>query len=133
MSLGKQYIVRLISSQDHTVSKQELIQTIRETGTDRYDKDHKQIFDYFYGPHKVDFFGIAVSKDDLEDFIITEVETFGHKTMGDRNTFIRPDICIIYDSGKCEMVKNVYEDKVDSDCFRFKTKPLNALIEVREV
>lgn len=133
MAAGTQIIVRLISSEDHIISKKDLLQTIRDTGTDRYDKDKKQVFDYFYGPHRVEFFSTIVEEADVEDAIKRMKDEFGAKTLGDRQKFVTPDIAILYKADECDMVQHVYEERLTSDCFRFRKNPKSALIEVREV
>ena len=133
MTTGKQLIVRLISSEDHAVSKEELLQTIKETGTDRYDTERKQIFDYFYGPHRVDFFGTIVETPELESSLQKLKDEFSAKAMGDRQKHVVPDIAIIYNTGRCDMVQHVYDGRLTSDCFRFIGAPIEALEEVREI
>ena len=49
-------LIRLISSKDHDISRDELVEIIRRTGTDRYDADRKHIFYDHYGKHDFDFF-----------------------------------------------------------------------------
>lgn len=115
------------------MSINELIEIIKKTGTDRYDPDRKQIFDHFYGKHDVHFFAEAVAAEDLEEKLKENIKRFPERTKGDRGVAVVPDIAIIYDASKCEMIMNVYDDHDTSDCFRFKSNPKDALIEVREL
>ncbi len=131
--MPKQYIVRLISSEDHDMPKQELIKQIRETGRDRYDVNRKPIFDDFYGKYKVDFFGTLVEATDLNKSISKMKNEFAEKTHGDRDRKITPDIALIYKADRCRMVQRVYEDQLASDCFQFLGNPKEALEEVREI
>lgn len=133
MSGTKQYIVRLVSSEDHDLSRKELSKIIRETGRDRYDEKRKQMFDDFYGKHQVDFFGTIVEATDLDKQIKHMQQAFGGKTLGDRGKHVTPDIAIIYNANGCNMIQHVYEDRLTSDCFQFVGSAKNALEEVREL
>lgn len=129
----KQYIVRLISSKDHDLSKQEILAHIKNIGKDRYDPDRKQIFDDFYGKHKVDFFGTIVEAKKLNKYLTDMKKDFGNKTMGDREKRVIPDIALIYKATHCQMIQHVYEDRLTSDCFQFIGNAKDALEEVREL
>lgn len=127
------YLIRVLSSKDHDMSQDELVALIKKTGTDRYDPERKQIFDHFYGKHDVHFFADRTEDDDYEEKLAEVVRLFPKKTKGDRSIAVVPDIAIVYDASKCEMVMNVYDDHETSDCFRFKGNPKDALIEVRKI
>lgn len=133
MSTTKQYIVRLISSKDHDMSRSELVKVIQETGRDRYDENRKQIFDDFYGRHNVDFFGTIVEAAELDKSILKMQKEFGTKTLGDRAKHVIPDVAIIYSANGCNMIQHVYEDRLTSDCFQFVGSAKDALQEVREL
>ncbi len=126
-------LIRLISSEDHDISRDELVNIIRKTGTDRYDRRRKHIFFDFYGKHDFDFFAGRSSTESLEEDIKEAVRLFPERTKGDRGNAVHPDIVIIYDSSKCTELDGVYDYKSGSDCFKFKTNPLDALVEVRVV
>ena len=121
------YIVRLISSEDHNISKSELLRKIKSTGSDKYDSGHKQIFNDFYKKHDVDFFGIAIDDGKLNASLPQLKRGFAQKTQGDRGRRVVPDIAIIYKVDGCEMITNVYKNVVASDCFRFKTNAMTLL------
>lgn len=133
MATGRQYIIRLISSADHNIPKAKLLQIIKETGRDRYDEGRKQLFDDFYANHGVDFFGTAVSGDQLDAQIARLAQEFAQKTANDRSRAIVPDIAIVYDAKHCQMITDVYDDNTESDCYRFVGDPTDALHEVREI
>jgi hypothetical protein len=126
-------LIRLVSSGDHKLGRDELVKIIRSTGTDRYDPDRKQMFDDFYGKHRVDFFAGSATKENLEKEISEAIEKLPARTKGDRGYEVVPDILILYDASKCEMIDGVYDYKSGSDCYRFITKPIDALLEVREI
>jgi len=130
---NNKFLIRLLSSKDHNMSVDELIKIIKETGTDRYDKQRKQIFDHFYKKHNVHFFAEQTSEDNFEPKLNEALKMFPERTKGDRQIAVIPDIAIIYDASKCEMIMNVYDDHETSDCFRFKSDPKDALIEVRKI
>lgn len=127
------YLIRVLSSKDHDMSQDELITLIKKTGTDRYNPERKQIFNDFYGKHDVHFFADRTADEDYEDKLTEVIRLFPKRTKGDRNVAVIPDIAIIYDASKCEMIMNVYDDHETSDCFRFKSIPKDALIEVRKL
>lgn len=124
-------LIRLISSNDHNISRDELVEIIRSTGTDKYDKNRKHVFYNFYGKHDFDFFAGKSSVKTLEKDIEEAVKLLPSRTKGDRGYEVNPDIIIIYDSSKCNELDGVYDYKSGSDCFKFISNPLDALIEVR--
>ncbi len=126
-------LIRLISSEDHDIACDELVDNIKRTGTDRYDKERKYIFFDHYGKHDFDFFAGTSTIETLENDIKEAVRLFPERTRGDRGIAVHPDIVIIYDSSKCTELNGVYDYKSGSDCFKFKTNPLDALVEVRVI
>ena len=131
--MPKNFLVRLISSSDHAISQDELIEIIKNTGTDRYDTQRLQQFNDFYANHNVDFFAESTDKEHIELKIKQMAAEFPDKTRSDRQMALRPDIAIVYDAAKCRMIKDVYESQSHSDCYQFITKPIDALIEVRSL
>ena len=126
-------VFRLLSSNEHNLTVDELIDVIEKTGTDRYDKSRKQVFDDFYGKHDFDFFGTETDDKNADKDITYWVSEFPKKTLGDRKYEVHPDIAIIYRSDRCKMIKNVYDYQEHSDCYKFVGSPLEALIEVRKL
>ena len=131
--MTKQRLVRLISSKSHQLPLEELVQVIHDSGTDRYDADRSLIFNDYYKKYNVDFFAEKVAEPKLDEKIKDMMIEFPNKTTEDRGNAVSPDIAIIYDAEKCEMIENVYNGQFESDCFRFKTLPKDALVEVRIV
>lgn len=124
-------LIRLISSKDHDITRDNLIEIIKNTGTDRYDQKRQHIFYDHYGKHDFDFFAGQSSTETLEDDIIEAVRLLPSRTKGDRGYEVNPDIVIINDGDKCTELDGVYDYKSGSDCFKCKISPLDALIEVR--
>lgn len=119
--LGKKVLIRCVGSKDHVELKiNELVDTIKKIGTDRYDPKRKMIFHDFYSKHNPDLFA--------SPFIVTEttpsmrelIEEFYEKTTGDRKIGVRADVILVYDPKKFKMIKHVYENQEWSDCFTFK-------------
>lgn len=131
--MNLKYLIRLLSSNDHDMTCDELIHKIQKTGTDRYDPERKQVFDHFYARHDVQFFAEKTAEDDYEPILQKLIEKFPGRTKGDRGRAVVPDIAIVYDAQKCEMIMNVYDDHETSDCFRFIGNPKDALVEVRKI
>lgn len=125
------YLVRLISSEEHpTMSAVSLLNLIAKIGIDRYDPARKSIFTEHYDGHVIDFFATAVDhRPTIKELKVLQHE-FLAKSAGDREPAIKPDIAIIYDASKCEMVQNVYPGVVESDCYRFISDPKEALVDV---
>lgn len=124
-------LIRLISSKDHHISRDKLVNIIRTTGTDRYDPNRKTVFDEYYGKHEFDFFAGASSTETLENDIEEAVRLLPSRTKGDRGYEVHPDILVVYDADKCTELDGVYDYKTGSDCYKFKSSPLEALVEVR--
>ena len=124
-------LIRLISSKDHDIPRDELIETIRKIGTDRYDPKRKHVFYDYYGKHDFDFFAQKSTTETLEADIKEAVSLLPERTKGDRGYAVIPDIVIIYDGEKCIELDGVYDYKSGSDCYKCKTSPLDALLEVR--
>lgn len=126
-------LIRLISSKDHDIPRDALIEIIRKTGTDRYDPKRKHVFYDYYGKHDFDFFAQESTTETLEVDIKEAVRLLPERTKGDRGYAVIPDIVIIYDGEKCAELDGVYDYKSGSDCYKCKTSPLDALLEVRSL
>jgi hypothetical protein len=131
--MNKSRLIRLISSKDHNISHDELIEKIKNTGTDWYDPKRKHLFHDFYGRHDFDFFAQKSIIETLEADIQEAVKLFPDRTKGDRRYAVVPDIVIIYDGEKCAELDGVYDYKSGSDCFKCKTSPKDVLLEVRVI
>jgi len=131
MSNGR--LIRLISSKNHGISRDELVKIIKNTGKDWYDPKRKHVFYDYYGKHEFDFFAQKSNTESLEKDIKEAVKLFPSRTKGDRGYEVHPDIIIIYKSDECEELDGVYDYKSGSDCYKFKSNPLQALIEVRTI
>ena len=129
--MSKRILIRLISSQDHDISRDELVKIILTTGTDRYNPDRKHIFYSHYGKHDFDFFAGASTVDSLEKDLEEAVRLLPSRTKGDRGYEVVPDIAVIYDGDRCIELDGVYDYKSGSDCYKCKISPLDALLEVR--
>lgn len=128
-----QRLIRLLSSKDHDMSRDELVKIIKDTGTDWHNPERKHIFYDFYGKHDFDFFAEKSNVTSLEKDIAEAIRLFPVRTKGDRGNEVHPNIVIVYDGDKCEELDGVYDYKSGSDCFKFKTSALDALLEVRSV
>jgi hypothetical protein len=126
-------LIRLISSKDHDINRDELVEIIRKTGSDKYDLKRKHIFHDYYAKHDFDFFAEKSTIKTLDQDITEAIKRFPDRTKGDRGYEVHPDIVVIYDGDKCEELDGVYDYKSGSDCYKFKTSPVDALIEVRNV
>jgi hypothetical protein len=131
--MSENRLIRLISSKDHSISRDELVDIIKHTGTDRYDNQRKHIFYEHYGKFDFDFFAEKSTVKTLETDIGETVRLLPSRTKGDRGYEVHPDIVIIYDADKCIELDGVYDYKSGSDCYKCKVSPLDALVEVRKI
>lgn len=119
--LGKKVLIRCVGSKDHVGLKiDELIDTIKKIGTDRYDPERKMIFHDFYSKHNPDLFASPYTVTETTPSMRQLIEEFYEKTTGDRKIGIRADVILVYDPRKLKMIKHVYENQDWSDCFTFK-------------
>jgi len=126
-------LIRCIGSQDHqTKSKDELLEYIIETGTDRYDLSRKAVGHDYYKKWAPDFFAIKVKVEKTTAIFNEILDDFNQGAIADRGYSVNIDLILIYESSKCEMVKNVYEGQSESDLFTFKEpgSKSNALLAV---
>ena len=117
--LGKTIVMRLVGSQDHHKTVTELVPIIKKTGTDRYDPQRKMIFHDFYAKHNPDLFASLIKVSTLP-IMAKQLEEFYSKTIGDRKKGIRADIITLYNQKSLRMIKHVYDDQEERDCFTFK-------------
>ena len=120
--LGIKILMRCLGSHDHKGKNiNELVKTIRKTGTDRYDSKRKMIFHEFYSKHNPDIFMSVINKVTKTNPSMKElIEEFYTKTTSDRKIGVRADIITIYNPKKLKMIKHVYDGQEESDCFTFK-------------
>ena len=134
--LGKTVLVRCISSADHNNKKiEELIKIITTTGSDRYDRKRKMVCHDFYAKHNPDIFASPLKITEDIEFMHEVVGDFYEGAKEDRGYPVRVDIIILYDPQKLKMIKKVYGNQEESDCFTFKdsknkTKALLGVIRV---
>jgi len=129
--MSNQRLIRLISTKEHKITQDELVDIIKKTGTDKYDPKRKHIFYDYYGKHDFDFFAEKPTIESLEEDIAEAIRLFPGRTKGDRGYEVIQNIIIIYNGDECEELDEVYDYKSGSDCFKFKSNPLKALVEVR--
>jgi hypothetical protein len=111
-------VIRCLSTVDHDLGLDELVEKIKETGTDKYDQAREGV-GYFEGK-QIDFFGLPadLSRDKpiMEEFI----DDFYESAFQDRGKRMRIDLVLVYDKSKLEMVEHLYEGHAESDGFIFK-------------
>ena len=121
--LGKKVCIRALGSQDHTLSKENLVKRIMEEGTDKYDPN-KQSFWHGWDVYKnkgIDLF--ACFKKVTRDFHFMHevVGDFYEGALADRGYSVRVDLLLFYDPNKLEMIPIKYaEDDIGEDAWKFK-------------
>lgn len=130
--LGKTILVRGIASSDHQdLSVDQLIETIKLSGTDRYDPN--RIGDRYENIEgkKIDLFAFKFDVTDSSAMTQDLIWGFYHSALGYHGQPKRIDILLIYDNNQMEMVTHQYAGREDikNDGFVFKdsTKKLEAL------
>ncbi len=136
--LGKKLCIRALGSQDHHLSKEELIQKIIKKGTDKYDNNKKSFWQSWevYKDKGIDLF--ACFKEIKEDFHFMHevIGDFYEGALADRGYSVRVDILLFYDPDKLEMIPIGYaEDDIGQDAWRFKfpKKKKDALVAVVKI
>lgn len=123
-------LIRLISSQDHHLTRNQLVAILQKTGSDRYDSARKTVAHDYYKNYQFDFFAEQSHVETLEDDIKKAIKLFPSRTKGDRRDETHPDIAFIYDRDKYEEFDGVYDYTSGNDCYQCKTSGLDALVEV---
>ncbi len=123
--LGKAVVVRGIASSEHPNKPiDELIETIKTTGTDRYDPDRKgDRYENIENKH-IDLFGVpAAVAEDSEIFKVI-VWGFYHSAIAVHGHPVRIDVVIVYDAEQLNQVSHQYEGREDikDDGFAFDSR-----------
>jgi len=99
--LGRKILVRCVGSKDHVgINIEQLVDTIRRIGTDRYDPNRKMIFHDFYSRHNPDLFASPFTVTTTTPRCGEIIKEFYEKTTGDRKIGVKADIILIYDPKK---------------------------------
>lgn len=121
--LGKKVAIRVLSSQDHKISINELIKIIKKLGHDRYNLARKgDRYDNLENKH-IDFFALNFKVKSNGKYFKEFIEPFYYWPIADRRFPIRIDIAIIYDLSKLKVVEHRYkgrENEIKKDGFVFK-------------
>ena len=120
---GKKVCIRALGSQDHQLSKDELIERIIKSGTDKYDLQRKSFWHEWnvYKDKRIDLF--ACFKEITEDFHFMHevISDFYEGALADRGYAVYVDILLLYDPERLEMIPIQYaEDDIGEDAWRFK-------------
>jgi hypothetical protein len=120
---GKSIVVRGVASSEHpNKSIDELIETIAQTGTDKYDPERKgDRYENVENKH-IDLFGVpATIAEDSEIFKVI-VWGFYHSAKAIHGYPVRIDVVTIYEAKKLDQISHQYEgrDDIKDDGFAFK-------------
>ncbi|MCA9347647.1 hypothetical protein KC930_03670 [Candidatus Saccharibacteria bacterium] len=116
--------IRALSSEEHRdLSREELVEIIKNDGTDRYNTNRKgDRYENVKGKH-IDLFAFPVDpvNEDSEMFEHM-LRSFYHWPLKERGYPVRIDIVIIYDLSQLEEVEHRYKgrDDIKRDGFVFK-------------
>ncbi len=121
--LGQKVCIRALGSQDHKLSKEDLIRKIIEQGTDKYEKDKRSFWHEWdvYKDKGIDLF--ACFKKITRDFHFMDevIGDFYEGALADRGHSVRVDILLFYDPQKLEMIPIKYAEKdIGEDAWKFK-------------
>ncbi|MCB9823096.1 hypothetical protein H6800_02370 [Candidatus Nomurabacteria bacterium] len=132
---GKKVILRAVSSEAHDKSQAELVEVIKNTGSDRYDPIKKG--DRYDNVHdkQIDLFGqtkIIQSGKNLSIFILKGFHVYGQKYH--KKPSNKMDIWMVYDRSKLKYVTHYYEKymvmKRDGYIFRDQNNKAGALLGI---
>ncbi|MAF36003.1 hypothetical protein CL622_02695 [archaeon] len=137
--LGKTVCIRAVGSQDHTFSHDEVIQRIKNTGTDRYDTTKKSFWenDKVYLKKGIDMFACLqeITKD--FHFMHEVIKDFYESAPGDRGFTVHVNILLLYDASKLKMIPIKYaKDDIGEDAWKFndskrKKEALLGIIKIK--
>jgi len=136
---GKKIVLRTISSQDHDMSKDELLSLIEREGYDRYDPERSgDRYENVANKH-IDFFGrdcIVAAGKKLSQPLLEGFHIYGAELHGKPAN--KMDIWLIYDRSKLKGIHHKYKDRDDSkrDGYAFidpgsKSDALLGILEIK--
>jgi hypothetical protein len=121
--LGQSLVIRGIASSEHPgKTVDELIEIIKNTGTDRYNPERKgDRYENSEGK-RIDFFAFPVRVDQNMEFFHQMIWGFYHSAKAVHGYPVRIDIVTIYDAAQLQQVEHQYEgqNEVKDDGFTFK-------------
>lgn len=132
---GKKVILRAVSSEAHDKSQSELVEVIKNTGSDRYDPIRKG--DRYDNVHdkQIDLFGqtkIIQRDKNLSIFILKGFHVYGQKFHNKPSN--KMDIWMVYDRTKLKYVTHFYEKymvmKRDGYIFKDQNNKAGALLGI---
>ena len=136
--MGRSILARGIASSEHPdKSLDELIDIIKETGTDRYDSTRKgDRYENIENKH-IDLFAFPHTVSTKSSIFADVVYGFYHSAIGIHGRPMRIDILTIYDANKMKVVKHQYtgREEIKEDGFVFndpdhKTDALIGIIKI---
>lgn len=136
--MGQSILVRGIASYEHPdKTVDQLIEIIKETGTDRYDPDRKgDRYENVESKH-IDLFAFPHTVNEDSSIFADVVYGFYHSAIGIHGKPQRIDILTIYDAAKMTKVVHQYEgrDDIKEDGFVFndpehKTQALIGIVRI---
>lgn len=120
---GKDVLLRGVASSEHKSKPiSELVETIRTTGTDRYNPSIAgDRYDNVDGKH-IDIFAFDTKVDSRTRIFDQMIYGFYHSALGIHGRPMRIDIVTVYDAQKMERVLHRYEgrDDIKEDGFIFR-------------
>src|SRR3989338_4155747 len=136
--LGKKVCIRALGSQDHKLSKEELVQKIIEQGTDKYDSNKKGFWHDWeaYKDKGIDLFACYKEVTTKFRFMHEVVSDFYEGALVDRGYSVRVDMLLFYNPDLLEMIPIKYaENDIGEDAWRFsfpeqKRKTLLGVIKI---
>ena len=121
--LRKEVAVRVIGSQEHEKSIDDLVKIIRRLGHDHYDPHRKGDRYENLDQKHIDFFALDFKVTASGAYFQQFIEPFYYWPLADRKEPIRIDLAIIYDLSRLEVVEHRYkgrEAEIKRDGFVFR-------------
>jgi hypothetical protein len=134
---GKTVVVRGVDLRSHEeLNLEGLVEYIRQSGTDKYDKNRKGIADHVVPEEFRDKFiyGDEITLDKFHEGGTEQlIHSLHHGALGDRGYSVRADIILVYDRADFTRLRNIYAGTSDSDIFIFEKPPKEALLGIIKI
>jgi hypothetical protein len=134
---GKIVVVRGVDLRSHRgLDLNGLVDRIKLSGTDRYDKNHKGIADHVVPKEFRDKFiyGDEITLDKFHEGGTEQlIHSLYHGALGDRGYSVRADIVLVYDRNAFMRLQNIYAGADESDIFVFERPPKEALLGIIKI
>lgn len=135
--MGRRVVIRGVASSEHDISTDELIEKIKQIGTDRYDPERTgDRYENVQGK-PIDLFGFPATISNGRGVGSDLIYGFYHSAIGVHGRAMRIDVVIVYDATKLAEVPHQYhgvnEMKRDGFVFNDPKRKVDAVLGVIQI